>query len=546
MTSAYGNMAPKSAGNHVAQNYSGTNAVGQSTTAINPNNTTFPVIELHVAAKDLADMDIITVSDPICVLFVWDGKAFKEFGRTEVVWNNLNPEWVTYFNVQYVFEMRQPLSFRVYDVDSDNAKLSAQDFIGEANIDLSQIVSNPSTTELELRLPGKNKKRGTLFITPETINNSASIVEMKFKALNLKKLHWIGGNSPFFVISKSSEGGRYLPIYQSEVNKKMKWKPFTIPFQQLCNCDPERPLKISFMDNRMTSHAVLIGSTETTYSRMSELLLQNIEIRDEKNQPAGAFVIDALQLHQKFSFYDFLHGGVQLNLITAIDFTASNRDPRDPRSLHYAAVDNLNEYEKCIRAVGEVLCPYDSDQMFPVFGFGAKINGMVNHCFPLTFNPNEPCVYGLDGIIGAYRNALTQVQLSGPTLFSHIIRSASDIAVQSWKESRTYTILLIITDGIINDMMDTTDAIVAAGRLPLSIIIVGVGNADFTAMNVLDADDVPLVSRAGYTMERDLVQFVPFNNFANQHYSVLAAEVLDEIPRQLVEWAEMNGVRPNA
>jgi hypothetical protein len=101
-----------------------------------------------------------------------------------------------------------------------------------------------------------------------------------------------------------------------------------------------------------------------------------------------------------------------------------------------------------------------------------------------------------------------------------------------------------LTDGIINDMQDTIDAIVAAGRLPLSIIIVGIGKADFHAMDVLDADDVPLVSRAGYTMCRDLVQFVPYSKYADKHYSVLAQEVLDEIPRQLCEWAEMNGVYP--
>lgn len=34
--------------------------------------------------------------------------------------------------------------------------------------------------------------------------------------------------------------------------------------------------------------------------------------------------------------------------------------------------------------------------------------------------------------------------------------------------------------------------IVKASILPLSIIIVGVGNADFSNMDVLDADDVPL------------------------------------------------------
>ena len=88
------------------------------------------------------------------------------------------------------------------------------------------------------------------------------------------------------------------------------------------------------------------------------------------------------------------------------------------------------------------------------------------------------------------------------------------------------------------------DAIVDAGRIPLSIIIVGVGNADFAAMDRLDADDVPLVSRGGHKMVRDLVQFVPFNKFANAHYSMLASEVLEEVPRQLCDWARMNGVRP--
>lgn len=55
-----------------------------------------------------------------------------------------------------------------------------------------------------------------------------------------------------------------------------------------------------------------------------------------------------------------------------------------------------------------------------------------------------------------------------------------------------YTILLILTDGVINDMPETINEIVKASVLPLSIIIVGVGTADFGNMDVLDADDEPL------------------------------------------------------
>ena len=42
-----------------------------------------------------------------------------------------------------------------------------------------------------------------------------------------------------------------------------------------------------------------------------------------------------------------------------------------------------------------------------------------------------------------------------------------------------YYVLLMITDGVISDMDATKEAIVIAARLPISIIIVGVGPAEF-------------------------------------------------------------------
>ena len=60
--------------------------------------------------------------------------------------------------------------------------------------------------------------------------------------------------------------------------------------------------------------------------------------------------------------------------------------------------------------------------------------------------------------------------------------------------NQQYTILLILTDGAIHDMQETIDQIVRASGLPLSIIIVGVGNANFDSMEQLDADVEPLFS----------------------------------------------------
>jgi vacuolar-type H+-ATPase subunit F/Vma7 len=139
-----------------------------------------------------------------------------------------------------------------------------------------------------------------------------------------------------------------------------------------------------------------------------------------------------------------------------------------------------------------------------------------------------------------------QVPLSGQTFFERIIKNSREIAVNSFKSSRTYTILLILTDGEIDDLQDTIDHIVETSNSPLSIVIVGIGSANFSAMDKLDADVHPLRSRGGHLMQRDIVQFVPFCDFANRDPSALAAEVLAEIPDQAIEFCKSAGFTPNA
>lgn len=58
----------------------------------------------------LLNLDQITRSDPLCVLFLLDSTTLQEWveiGRTESILNNLNPEWKTKFLVEYRFEEKQ-------------------------------------------------------------------------------------------------------------------------------------------------------------------------------------------------------------------------------------------------------------------------------------------------------------------------------------------------------------------------------------------------------------------------------------------------------
>ena len=99
--------------------------------------------------------------------------------------------------------------------------------------------------------------------------------------------------------------------------------------------------------------------------------------------------------------------------------------------------------------------------------------------------------------------------------------------------------MLLLTDGIINDMNSTISTIVELSKLPCSIIIVGVGNADFTQMEQLDGDGGILTDDRGNKCERDIVQFVRFTECVAR--GNLGEEVLKEVPTQLCSYMERIG-----
>jgi hypothetical protein len=184
--------------------------------------------------------------------------------------------------------------------------------------------------------------------------------------------------------------------------------------------------------------------------------------------------------------------------------------------------------------------------MFPTFGFGGQFKGRTNHCFPLNGIEGNPYCAGIPGILSAYHVAIQNVPLSGPTNFSPIVQATSSVANGFHQEMmrtgrQQYAVLLILTDGEVTDFAETKRAIGAASALPMSIVIVGVGKADFGMMKELDGDDGP----ASASKKRDIVQFVPFRD-CQGNPNVLAREVLAEIPDQVISYMQMYRKAPNA
>ncbi|GBG32835.1 Copine-5 [Hondaea fermentalgiana] len=530
-------------------------------------------VELFVSCRELKNMDLLSKSDPFVVVYARERNdvPWKEYYRSKTIWDNLNPDFPDQILLKYQFEVQQYLRFEIYDRDAEDEDLSKHDFIGAANTTLASIMGGRGSvwssdlTNSKTGRPGSGKAPGKIIVRGEEVASCKDVAELQFMASNLDRKDWFGfGRSdPFITISRSREDGNFVKVWESEhILKELNpvWKPVTLPVQVLCNGDLDRPLKISVFDWNSNGTHVLIGEFSASMRDLQpgkSFTLEDPEQRRKKGKKykgSGMFTVRHAAIQKRFSFLDYIRGGCELNLMIGIDFTASNGAVSTPQSLHYQGaslsqsmrnVDDLNEYQRVIVSVGEILQDYDTDGKIPVYGFGGAVSGQVQHCFPLTFDDSYPEVTGIEGVMTAYKNAFDVVSLHGPTLFTPLLRCANGYAREHCTQAKqSYTVLLIITDGVINDMSSAIEQIVYGSELPLSIVIVGVGAADFTNMETLDADDEPLRAN-GRTMKRDIVQFVPFRKFYNQHYTALAREVLAEIPEQLVSYMSSHGIRPN-
>lgn len=523
------------------------------------------LVELSMSAKNLKDLDVFSKSDPMCVVFIkpFGSNQFVELKRTEVIRNCLDPEFVTKATLSYFFEEQQHLKFELYDMDNESRHLSDHDFLGRCQCTVAQIVA-AGTLTLPLENPEQGTNCGQLTISSEELSSCKDELELQFIAKSLDKMDWFGSSDPFLQFSKANESGVFSVVHRTEHisnNINPVWTKFQIPIRTLCNGDLDRNIKVECYDHNRSGKHSFIGQFFITCRQLMKgpgeeniFACVNQKKQTKKNyKNSGLVHLVHCEVRKCFSFLDYIQGGTDLACTMAIDFTASNGNPNTPSSLHYISPGGqfFNQYELAIQSVGTIVEEYDSDKLFPVLGFGARLppDGRVSHMFFVNGHDSNPYCDHVAGVLQAYKSCLPNIQLYGPTNFSPVINHVADIA-RNFRDGSQYFILLIITDGIITDMPQTKSSIVAASDLPLSIIIVGVGEADFEAMEELDGDTVRLTSPTGKVASRDIVQFVPFRNFmrpgTNPQTSriYLAKEVLAEIPEQFLSYMKINKIGP--
>lgn len=447
------------------------------------------------------------------------------------------------FELDYFYERKQEL--KIIPIINGNKMEYTYSFI------LSDIMGNKNKT-----IEKKFTNFGTIRIKCKTIKSNKNldkiISNFKFN-INLFNTNNVIPPNLFFVINHYKDGENKRPVYKSKDfnTYSIKTELIKIETDYLCYDFNKKILLelYSYYQNNQILIALGHFTLNQLKSNSSENKLTEILLKNLSGENIGLLKIQYYQ-KKKTSYLEKLSKNkMQINLEIAIDYTKSNKPPNDPSSNHYLNDRFLNDYEKAIKSCGEILAPYDSDQLFPVYGFGGiplilngRPNNKVSHCFNINFKENAE-IHGIENVLNIYRESLNRVELSGNTKFSFFLKKVIANINNDLKYNRKenhYYILLILTDGVVNDLNETIDLIVEASYLPLSIVIVGIGKEDFKFMKQLDGDEFPLTNSKGEKRKRDIVQFIRFNDFKNNNAisrgTDFAEEVLKEIPTQIEEY----------
>lgn len=343
-----------------------------------------------------------------------------------------------------------------------------------------------------------------------------------------------------------------------------KWEPDSVPLSQLCGGDVHLPIRIEVFDHERSGKHVLIGFSETTVATLVErakpenkskcmklmqsnkeegdLFVEKAEVAVPEGSDRSSFPFASVMDEEKPDFVEYINGGCGMRVVVGIDYTASNGDPRTAESLHYLENNENgvpNDYQTALKSIVGILAKYDSDMRFPVFGFGAKFDGVVHNSFQVGLSAE---VNGVDGVLSAYKSAFStgMVMSSQPTDYTEIMRISAKHAHKELDKAlqgggQAYTVLLIVTDGVGVDTTAAIEFLKEIADAPLSIIIVGVGKGTFTEMEHLD--------HARNDVGRDMVKFVHFEKYRDNVYALTDA-TLSELPEQLVDYFQSRGMDP--
>ena len=307
-----GNVPPYGAPPQPAYGYS----VTQTTYSASGNNPyqagaqMYPAnkVQLSVSCSSLLNKDTFSKSDPVCILFEKRSGKWAELDRTEMIHNNLNPQWQKKFTLDYNPQVPQDVKFEIYDWDTKTEKTRQQDFLGSVEVSLQKVMAENYGKNRKCQFLLQKGGRGKITIMAEEINSYANAkIKLQFMAHNLDKKDFFGKSDPYYILRKKMPNGEFSLVYKSEFIENTlnpKWKAMEKTVSELCSGDDERELKIEVYDHDSRGNDDLIGLLTTNLRCLTgsarngvefEIINYDIKAKKKNYRNSGSVSVSQLQ-----------------------------------------------------------------------------------------------------------------------------------------------------------------------------------------------------------------------------------------------------------
>lgn len=218
------------------------------------------------------------------------------------------------------------------------------------------------------------------------MRKSEDIIKFQITALLVsRKFLCFGSDNPYLMIErgKIDKPGEWMRVFKTDFKYEDTnpwWDAYQMSMTDFCNNNKLCPLRLTVRSHLNHGIHPLYGRVETTTREIEMAKDNKLELKDDSNKVRGSIQFNRFEMDMRRGLVQYLSDGWTMEVHVGIDFTLSNLEITDFRSLHRQGDDGvMNQYEKAIFEVCNVMTPYarkEKDgklvsERFYAYGFGA-------------------------------------------------------------------------------------------------------------------------------------------------------------------------------
>ena len=286
--------------------------------------------------------------------------------------------------------------------------------------------------------------------------------------------------------------------------------------------------------HRITIFSSLIASQNSIYER-------SLKEKDPESEKIIIKIAKSLKnnsISDELSLFDYFKSGIKLSCYISLDFSKGYNP--------YIIEEKNNYFESILKSITFIILNYTLKHSIFLYGIGGKLNieDNFNQVFNINKNEIDASINSIDKILGSYNNCLKEITSDYKIYLSPLINKVNN-EINNLHEVKNYNILFILLKENIyyDDIKNTIDFIIESSYLPLTIIIIGVGNTNFEEMNTA-FNSIPNIASNGIKKYRNNVLFISLKKYENNVENFIES-CLKETVKHMIKFYDLIKCTPS-